>query len=170
MLVHVDALGGDLGQLEGDLLDGLGRANEGEDAAVVVAVGLRVEQGAAGNALSSLDESVVGGLVLFLGAAEIGDAFDQLCHCDVLRLIYFFNESSFCSDRCVSSALFLFSAAIISRRNRGVNRFSFSFFSGRLNLLSDALFHEALHARRAPGGAAPGENGVGSDGQSPHGF
>lgn len=55
MLVHVDALGGDLRQLEGDLLDGLGRADEGEDAAVVVAVGLGVKQGAAGNALGGLD-------------------------------------------------------------------------------------------------------------------
>ena len=97
MLVHVDALGGDLRQLEGDLLDGLGRADEGEDAAVVVAVGLGVKQGAAGNALGGLDEGVIGGLVLFLGAAEIGDAFDQLCHGCFPPSIYF--VSSFCSDR-----------------------------------------------------------------------
>jgi len=33
VLVHVDALGGDLRELEGDLLDGLGGADEGENAA-----------------------------------------------------------------------------------------------------------------------------------------
>jgi len=38
------------------LLDGLGGADEGENAAVVVAVGLSVEQGAAGDALCGLDE------------------------------------------------------------------------------------------------------------------
>ena len=80
VLTHVDALGGDLGQPERDLLDGLGRADEGEHAAVVVAVGLRVKEGAAGDAVRSLDEGVVGRLILFLAAAEIGDAFYELCH------------------------------------------------------------------------------------------
>ena len=42
----VDDLGSLLGQLEGDLLDGLGGADHGEHTAVVVAVGLGVEQGA----------------------------------------------------------------------------------------------------------------------------
>ena len=63
----------------------------------LVAVGLGVEQGAAGDALRGLDELVIGGLVLFLGAAEIGDAFDQLCHGCFPPSIYF--VSSFCSDR-----------------------------------------------------------------------
>ena len=76
VLGHVDDLGGLLGELEGDLLNGVDIADEGEHAAVVVAVGLGVEQGAAGHALSDLHQSVIGGLVLLLAAAEIGDALD----------------------------------------------------------------------------------------------
>ena len=139
MLVHVDALGSNLGQLEGDFLDGLGRTDQGEDAAVVVTVGLRVEQGAAGNALSGLDEGVVGGLVLFLGAAKIGDAFDQLCHDCFPPSIYYFDCIVNLLRQARRARPFLFSAAIISRRNRGVNRFSFSFFSARLIFLSPLL-------------------------------
>ena len=80
VVVHVDALGGDLGQLEGDLLDGLGGADQGEHAAVVVAVGLGIEQGAAGHALGGLHEGVVSGLVLLLAAAEVRDTLYQSSH------------------------------------------------------------------------------------------
>ena len=80
VVVHVDALGGDLGQLEGDLLDGLGGADQGEHAAVVVAVGLGVEQGAAGHALGGLNEGVISSLVLLLAAAEVRDTLYQSSH------------------------------------------------------------------------------------------
>ena len=80
MLGHVDDLGSLLGQLEGDLLDGLGGADHGEHTAVVVAVGLGVEQGAAGHAVGHFHQGVIGGLVLLLAAAEIGDAFYKLGH------------------------------------------------------------------------------------------
>ena len=129
VLVHVDALGGDLRELEGDLLDGLGGADEGENAAVVVAVGLSIEQGAAGDALRGLDELVIGGLVLFLGAAEIGDAFDQSCHDKF---------PPFLSGQTISNLYFDAYAVIIPCARAGVNRFSFSFVSGRLIFLSKA--------------------------------
>ena len=129
VLVHVDALGGDLRELEGDLLDGLGGADEGENAAVVVAVGLSVEQGAAGDALRGLDELVIGGLVLFLGAAEIGDAFDQSCHDKF---------PPFLSGQTISNLYFDAYAVIIPCARAGVNRFSFSFVSGHLIFLSKA--------------------------------
>ena len=76
VLVHVDALGGNLGQAEGHLLDGAQLTDQGEHAAVVVAVGLGIKQGAAGHAVGGLYQSVIGSLVLFLAAAEIGDALN----------------------------------------------------------------------------------------------
>ena len=81
VLGHVDDLGRGLGQLEGHLLDGLRGADEGEHAAVVVAVGLGIKEGAAGHAVGGLHQGVVGGLILFLAAAEIGDGFYEFCHC-----------------------------------------------------------------------------------------
>ena len=76
VLGHVDDLGGLLSELKGDLLDGVDIADEGEHAAVVVAVGLGVEEGAARHALGDLHQGIVGSLVLLLAAAEIGDALD----------------------------------------------------------------------------------------------
>ena len=76
VLVHVDALGGHLGQAESHLFDGAQLTNQGEHAAVVVAVGLGIKQGAAGHAVGSLYQSVISGLVLLLAAAEIGDALN----------------------------------------------------------------------------------------------
>ena len=81
MLGHVDDLGSLFGELEGHLLDGLRGADHGEHAAVVVAVGLGVEEGAAGHALGHLHQGVVGGLILLLTAAEIGDTFHKFGHC-----------------------------------------------------------------------------------------
>ena len=46
----------------------------------LVAVGLGVEQGAAGHAVGGLHQSVVGSLVLFLAATEVRDTFYELCH------------------------------------------------------------------------------------------
>ena len=62
------------------LLDGLGGADHGEHTAVVVAVGLGVEQGAAGHARGGLHEGVVSGLVLLLAAAEVRDTLYQSSH------------------------------------------------------------------------------------------
>ena len=80
VLRHVYDFGGFFRELEGDFFDRLGRTYEGEDAAVVVAVGLRVEQRAAGYALRDVDERVVGGFVLFFAAAEVRNALDKFGH------------------------------------------------------------------------------------------
>ena len=80
MLVHVDQLSSLLGQLESDFLDGVGVADDGENAAVMVAVRLNVDGGAAGNSIGGIDQSLEYSLVLFLGDREIRYAFDELCH------------------------------------------------------------------------------------------
>ena len=69
---------------EGYFFDGFGRADEREDAAVVVAVGLRVEEGAAGYAVGDFDERVVGGFVFLFAAAEVRDALNKSGHVCVL--------------------------------------------------------------------------------------
>ena len=63
---------------------------------------------------------------------------------------------------------FLFSVAIISRPNGGVNRFSFSFFNGGLIFLSHLLLDEALHTRGAEHRAVPCQNGIRADRQTAH--
>ena len=80
VLGHVDALSGHLGQLERHFLNGVDVADQGEYAAVMVAVRLGVKERAAGNAVGGLHQSVVGSLVLFLAATEVRDTFYELCH------------------------------------------------------------------------------------------
>ena len=90
VLVHVDALGGDLGQLEGNLFNGVDVADQSKYAAVVIAVGLGVKQSTAGDAVGCLDQRVIGSFVLLLAAAEVGDTLYKLRHDKFLH--YFFDD------------------------------------------------------------------------------
>ena len=92
VLSHVDGLDGLLGEPEGDLLDGLRRADHREHAAVVAAVGLHVEQGAAGHGIGHVHQTLEHGLVALLADGEIGDAFYELCHKKDPPVWYFLTE------------------------------------------------------------------------------
>ena len=105
VLVHVDALGGDLRELEGDLLDGLGGADQGEHAAVVVAVGLGVEQGAAG------PEACVYSSSLAIRLAKENNARLHILHISTAQELDLFedkplSEKKITAEACVSHLYF----------------------------------------------------------------
>ena len=92
VLSHVDGLDGLPGEPEGDLLDGLRRADHREHAAVVAAVGLHVEESAAGYGIGHVHQTLEHGLVALLADGEIGDAFYELCHKKDPPVWYFLTE------------------------------------------------------------------------------
>ena len=80
VLGHIDGLGGLPGQAEGDLLDALGRAHQRKDAAVVAAVGLDVQQRAAGHGIGDIHQALEHDRVDLLADAEIRNAFNETGH------------------------------------------------------------------------------------------
>lgn len=85
VMIHIDQLSGPAGQLKGGLKHGLRRTDHGQDGTVVAAVGLRVEQGAAGDALRRLYKGLKAGGIAGLAEAEIRDALYKLQHVGFLH-------------------------------------------------------------------------------------
>lgn len=67
-------------QLERRLVIGLGGTEQRKDAAVMAAVGLHIEDEAAGNTVRRVNKSLKHRRVRFLADAEIRNAFNKLCH------------------------------------------------------------------------------------------
>ena len=76
MPAHIDGLGRLFCQLERRLAHRLGGAEQRKDAAVMVAVGLYVEDEAAGDAVRRVDEALKHRRILFPADTEIRNAFN----------------------------------------------------------------------------------------------